>query len=185
MKSSRLLAVFLAGLIAGCSSMPAEMALDSKTYSAQNAGLIAGALIKGGDFGTWFELRDINTGKTYGWAAKDYYSAWLPAGEYELYRLGSRRGVMGAYGRPLRFTVKQGELNYVGELVYGCSLDARPTALYGAMSCGLLALGECSVPYPSVSICMVDRQEQAVKSFMKKNPEYVNMPVRSSVMVGR
>ncbi|WP_024656852.1 hypothetical protein N027_06200 [Pseudomonas syringae USA007] len=185
LKLPRLLAVFLAGLMAGCSSMPPDMALGSKTYSAQNAGLIVGALIEGGDGGTWFELRDINTGKTYGWAARDYYSAWLPAGEYELYRLGSRRGVIGAYASPLHFSVKQGELNYLGELVYGCSLDARPTALYGAMYCGLLALGECSVSSPSVSICVVDRQEQAVKSFLKKNPEFLNMPVSSSVMAGR
>ncbi|MDU8498113.1 hypothetical protein RYB01_02830 [Pseudomonas syringae] len=185
LKFLRFAAVLLAGLMAGCSSIPSETALNSTTYSAQNAGLIVGALVNGEGYGTWFELRNTDTGKTYGWAARDYYSAWLPAGNYELQRLGGRRGVLGAYARPLHFSVKQGALNYLGELVYDCPLDAWPSTQYGPVNCGFLALGECSVPYSSVKTCMVDRQEQAVRSFIRKNPEYSNMPVRSAVMVGR
>ena len=33
------------GLMAGCAQMPEEMALDSKVSSAQNAGLVVGALV--------------------------------------------------------------------------------------------------------------------------------------------
>lgn len=176
------LVIFFAGLQVGCSSMPADMTLDSKEYSAQNAGLVVGALIEGGPYGTWLEFRDINTDKSYGWGAKDYYSAWLPDGDYEVRELGARRGVMGAYSGSLRFTVKRGHINYLGEMVYSCPPPARPAALYGVKSCGFLALGKCSVPSPTESICIVDRQEQAIRSFLKKHPEYLDMPVRSSVM---
>lgn len=127
-------------------------------------------------------FRDIKTGKTYGWGAKDYYSAWLPAGQYEVSALGSRRGVMGPYQAPLRFDVVQGQINYLGEMVYGCSASTRPEALYGVKSCGFLALGTCSVPSPTVGVCIVDRQAQAVRSFLRKNPERSTLPVRSSLM---
>lgn len=185
LKTRRILASCFIGLLAGCASMPEEMTLDSKVNSAQNAGLVVGALINGGPYGTWLEFRDTRTGKSYGWGAKDYYSAWLPAGEYEVYKLGSRRGVMGAFSKPLRFTVKQGDINYLGEMLYGCPLDARPMALYGVMNCGFLALGNCSVPSPTQSLCVVDRQEQAVRSFLRKNSKYTGMPVRSSLMSAR
>lgn len=180
----RLLVGCVMGLIAGCAQMPEDMTLDSKVNSAQNAGLVVGALVNndGGAFGTWLEFRDTRTGKSYGWGAKDYYSAWLPAGDYELYKVGARRGVMGAFGKPLRFTVKQGDINYLGEILYGCPLDARPTAFYGVMNCGFLALGNCSVPSPTASLCVVDRQEQVIKNFLRKNPGYADMPVRSSLM---
>ncbi|MGE8496073.1 MAG: hypothetical protein ACN6O6_01085 [Pseudomonas sp.] len=177
-----LLAICLAGALAGCASMPEEMALDSTVHSEANAGLVVGALIEGGPYGTWLEFRDINTGKTYGWGAKNYYSAWLPAGEYEVSSLGSRRGVMGPYLKPLRFSVTQGQINYLGELVYGCPSSSRPDAVYGVKNCGFLALGSCSVPSPDVSICIVNRQEQAVRSFLLKNPDRADLPVRASLM---
>ena len=179
------LVVCLSVLITGCSSMPAEVALDSKAYSAENAGLVVGALIEGGPYGTWLEFRDVNTAKTYGWAAKDYYSAWLPAGVYEVSRLGSRRGAMAAYSKPLRISVKQGYINYLGEMTYGCPLLAQPEALYGVMSCGFLALGRCSVPSPSAGICIADRQQQAIRHFLKTHPEYAEMSVHSSVLSTR
>ncbi|MDO7928880.1 hypothetical protein Q6A51_19000 [Pseudomonas sp. KFB-139] len=182
LKLRQLLAVCFVGSLAGCASMPDEMKLDSKVYSAQNAGLVVGTFIQEGAFGTWLGFRDVNTGKNYGWGAKDYYSAWLPAGEYEVSRMGARRGVMGAYSKPLRFTVKQGEINYLGEMVYGCPSSSPTAALYGVMSCGFLALGECTVPYPTERICVVDRQEQATRILLKQNPEYSNLPVRGSVM---
>lgn len=185
LKSRQALAIAFTGLLAGCSSMPAEMALDSKVYSAQNAGLVVGALIEGGPYGTWLEFHDINTGKDYGWGAKNYYSAWLPAGEYEVKALGSRRGVMGPYSTPLRFNVKQGEINYLGEMVYDCQSPARPTALYGVQNCGFLALGTCSIPNASAGICVVNRQAQAIRAFLKKNPDHAHMPVRTSVMSTR
>ncbi|QLF94222.1 hypothetical protein HW090_13865 [Pseudomonas sp. ABC1] len=178
----QLLVVFLLGIIAGCSSMPEEMSLGSKVYSERNAGLVVGAMVGSGPYGTWLEFREINTDKRFGWAVKDYYSAWLPAGEYEVSSLGSRRGVMGPYSGSLRFSVKQGEVNYLGELVYGCAAESRPAALYGVMNCGFLALGSCSVPSPSVGVCMVDRQEQALRIFLKAHPEYADLPVRSSTM---
>lgn len=181
-RTHQLLAICLAGLMTGCASMPTEMALESKVYSAQNAGLVVGALTEAGPYGTWLEFRNIETGQSYGWGAKDYYSAWLPSGEYEVHRLGSRRGVMAAYSKPLRFTVNQGDINYLGEMIYGCPLAARPAALYGIRNCGLLALGECSVPSPTRSICVVNRQEQTIRNFLKRNPEFSSMPIRSSVM---
>lgn len=175
-------AIVFVSLLTGCSSMPTEIALGSKVYSAQNAGLVVGALIEGGPYGTWLEFREINTDKNYGWGAKDYYSAWLPAGEYEVQALGSRRGVMGPYSSPLRFNVKQGEINYLGEMVYDCQSPARPTALYGVQSCGFLAMGKCSVPHPTAGVCVVNRQEQTIRTFLKKHPDHADMPVRSSVM---
>lgn len=181
-KVGGLLAICLVGAMAGCSTMPEEMAVNSTVQSEANAGLVVGALIQGGPYGTWLEFRDIKTGKTYGWGAKDYYSAWLPAGQYEVSALGSRRGVMGPYQAPLRFDVVQGQINYLGEMVYGCSASSRPEALYGVKNCGFLALGTCSVPSPTVGVCIVDRQAQAVRSFLRKNPERSTLPVRSSLM---
>ncbi|MBD1553111.1 hypothetical protein [Pseudomonas typographi] len=180
-----IVAIGLAGLLAGCTPMPTSMALDSTAYNAQNAGLVVGALIEGGLYGTYLEFRDTSNGKTYGWGAQDDYSAWLPAGEYEVSRLGNRQGVMGAYSRPLRFTVKQGQLNYLGEMVYGCPTVAQPAAVYGVMSCGFLALGECTVPYASINVCVVDRQDQALKYFLQQHPERASLPVHSEVMSQR
>ncbi|WP_231570157.1 MULTISPECIES: hypothetical protein [Pseudomonas] len=162
--------------------MPEEMGLDSKVYSEKNAGLVVGAMVNSGPYGTWLEFRNIKTDKRFGWGAKDYYSVWLPAGEYEVSSLGSRRGVMDPYSSPLRFSVAQGQLNYVGELVYGCPSESRPAALYGVRNCGLLALGSCSVPSPSVGVCTVDRQQQTLRRFLKMHPEFADMPVRSAVM---
>jgi hypothetical protein len=179
------LVLCLSVLISGCSPMPAEITLNSKAHSAENAGLIVGALIEGGPYGTWIEFRDVNTAKTYGWGAKNYYSAWLPAGVYEVSRLGSRSGVMAAYTKPLRINVKQGYINYLGEMAYDCPLLAQPEALYGVMSCGLLALGSCSVPSPSVGICIVDRQELTIILFLIRHPEYAQMNVHSSVLSAR
>lgn len=45
--SRNIFAIGLIGLLAGCSSMPAEMALNSPVYNAQNAGLVVGALLEG------------------------------------------------------------------------------------------------------------------------------------------
>ncbi|AHZ77140.1 hypothetical protein DW66_2629 [Pseudomonas putida] len=141
-----------------------------------------GALIGGGPYGTYLEFQDINSHKTYGWGPKDDYSAWLPAGEYEVTRLGHRRGVMGPYSSPLRFTVNQGKLNYLGEMVYDCSSVAQPVALYGVMNCGFLALDECTVPHATVNVCVVDRQGQAIKHFMQQHPEQSRLPVQNAVM---
>jgi hypothetical protein len=185
LKSHHIFAIGLAGLLAGCSSMPAPMALDSTVYNEQNAGLVVGALIQDGPYGTYLEFRDITSDKTYGWGAKDDYSAWLPAGEYEVSRLGHRRGVMGAYSKPLRFTVTQGKLNYLGEMVYGCSAVAQPVAMYGVMNCGFLALGECTVPHASVNVCVVDRQDQAIKHFLQQHPDKSLLPVHNAIMSRR
>lgn len=187
LKTLRVLVGCFIGLMAGCQSMPKEMALDSKVSSAQRAGLVVGALLDTdrGAFGTWLEFRDTRTGQTYGWAVQDYYSAWLPAGEYEVFKLGARGGAMGAFTNPLRFSVKQGDINYLGEMLYDCPQEARPSALYGVIRCGFLALGSCSVPSPNASVCVVDRQDQAIRSFLRKNPKYTDMPVRSSLMSAR
>lgn len=99
-KTSQLLVVGVTALMSACSALPPEMALDSKVYSTENAGLVLGSLIEGGPYGTWISFRNVNSGKTYGWAPKDYYSAWLPAGTYEVNDLGSRRGLMGPYSKP-------------------------------------------------------------------------------------
>ncbi|WP_259755455.1 hypothetical protein [Pseudomonas sp. GCEP-101] len=180
----RILMGCLMGLLAGCAQMPEDMALDSKVSSERNAGLVVGALVNpdGGNFGTWLEFRDVRTGKRYGWAAEGYFSAWLPPGDYEVSSIGSRRGVMGPFSKPLQFTVKQGDINYLGEILYGCPLDARPAAYYGVMNCGFLALGNCTVPLPTRSFCVVDRQESVVRSFLLKNPRYAGMPARSALM---
>ncbi|MGC5703158.1 hypothetical protein J4P02_23440 [Pseudomonas sp. NFXW11] len=180
--SRNIFAIGLIGLLAGCSSMPAEMALNSPVYNAQNAGLVVGTLLEGGPYGTYLEFRDIKSDKTYGWGPKDDYSAWLPAGDYEVSRLGHRRGVMGAYSKPLRFTVTQGQLNYLGEMVYGCSAVAQPAAVYGVLNCGFLALGNCTVPRPSVNVCVVDRQDQAIKHFLQQHPEQASLLVHNAVM---
>lgn len=178
-------AIGLVGLLAGCSSMPPEMALNSPVNNAKNSGLVVGSLIEGGPYGTYLEFRDIKSNKTYGWGPKDDYSGWLPAGEYEVSRLGHRRGVMGPYSKPLRFSVTQGQLNYLGEMVYGCSAVAQPAAVYGVMNCGLLALGECTVPSPSVNVCVVDREDQALKLFLQQHPEQKSLPVHNAVMSRR
>ena len=180
----QLLIVCFVLLLAGCASVPPEIALDSKVNSAQNAGLVVGSFIQGGPYGTWMNFRNVDTDKSYGWGAKDYYSVWLPAGEYEVTQLGARRGVMGPYSAPLRFTVKTGVINYLGELVYDCPSYPAPTALYGVMNCGFLALGKCTVPHANSGICIVDREEQALRSFLKSNPTYSNMSTRSSLMTG-
>ena len=184
-KVRQLVVVWFVALLAGCAAVPPEIALDSKVYSAENAGLVVGSFVQAGPYGTWMDFRNVNTGKQYGWGAKDYYSVWLPSGDYEVDQLGARQGVMGAYSAPLRFTVKAGEINYLGELVYGCPPSPRPTALYGVRNCGLLALGTCTVPFASEAICIVDREEQAVKRFLKSNPAFSNMTTRSSLMIGR
>ncbi|QXI40763.1 hypothetical protein [Pseudomonas xantholysinigenes] len=167
---------------AGCAQMPAEMALDSPVYSASNAGLVVGSLNGAGPYGTWLEFRDEHSAKTFGWAAKDYYSAWLPAGTYQVSSLGSRRGTMGAFGQPLRFTVQAGQINYLGELVNDCSYPVQPTAYYGVMACGPLALGTCTVPRASVGLCVVDRQKQALRTFLKAQPRFAELPVRPALM---
>lgn len=184
-RSRHILAFGLIGLLAGCSTLPKDNALNSSVYNAQNAGLVVGTLIEGGPYGTYLEFRDIKGGKTYGWGPKDDYSAWLPAGDYEVSRLGHRRGVMGAYSKPLRFSVTNGQINYLGEMVYGCSDVAQPVAVYGVMYCGFLALAECTVPSPSVNICVVDRQDQAIKRFLQQHPEYAPLPVHEAVMMRR
>lgn len=179
----KILAISLIGMLGGCATMPDEIKLDSTVYSAQNAGLVVGAMADSGPYGTWIEFLNLDTGKSFGWGVQDYYSAWLPPGSYEVHSMGSRRGVMGPYSRPLRFSVKPGVINYLGEMTYGCSARAQPEALYGVKSCGFLALFTCSVPSPTVGLCVEDRQEQGVRNFLKKNPEYATLPVRSSVMV--
>ncbi|WP_434157808.1 hypothetical protein [Stutzerimonas stutzeri] len=162
--------------------MPTEMQLDSPVSSSKNSGMVVGALVGGGPYGTYLEFRHLATGKVYGWGAKDYYSAWLPAGEYEVSQLGARQGVMGPYSAPLHFDVEQGSINYLGEMIYGCRPPSRPAALYGVKYCGFLALGTCTVSYPSVGICVVDRKEQAVRTFLIQHPDYASMPVRPAVM---
>lgn len=178
----RFIALGLLLSLAGCAQLPEEMALTSKTYSAQNAGLVVGALVSDGPYGTWLQFSDINTGKTYGWGAKDYYSVWLPAGDYQVSELGARRGVMGPFAAPLRFRVQNGVINYVGELVYGCPRYPAPTAYYGVKNCGLLALATCTVPNADVGMCVVDRQPQALKRFLRANPAYTNMPINPALM---
>lgn len=185
LKVSQLCVIGVTALVSACSSLPPEMALDSKVYSAENAGIVLGALVEGGPYGTWLTFRDVNTGKEYGWAPKDYYSAWLPASTYEMTDLGSRRGVMGPYSKPLRFTVTKGQINYVGEMTYGCQLAAHPAAIYGVKNCGLLALGTCTVDYPSIGVCVVDRQEQSVRTFIKQHPQFSELPVKPAVMSTR
>lgn len=184
-KVSQLCAIGVTALISACSALPPEMALDSKVYSAENAGLVLGSLIEGGPYGTWISFREVNTGKTYGWGPKDYYSAWMPAGTYEVSDLGSRRGLMGAYSKPLRFTVTNGQINYLGEMTYDCPLAVHPAAIYGVKNCGILALATCSVDYPSIAVCVADRQEQSVRTFVKQHPQYSKLPVTSSVMSTR
>jgi hypothetical protein len=182
LNSHHLFAMGLAALLAGCSTLPPSMALDSKEYNAQNAGLVVGSLIEGGPYGTWLEFRDIKTGKTFGWGPKDDYSAWLPAGEYEVSSLGHRRGTMGPYSKPLRFTVTQGQINYLGEMVYACSSVAQPAATYGVKNCGFLAAGECTVPRADVYVCVEDRQGQAIKHFLQQHPEQSGLPVHNALM---
>ena len=92
---------------------------------------------------------------------------------------------MGAYSKPLSFTVTQGQLNYLGEMVYGCSAIAEPVAVYGVMNCGFLALGECTVPSPSVNICVVDRQDQTIAHFLQQHGEYEALPVHNAMMSRR
>jgi hypothetical protein len=104
---------------------------------------------------------------------------------YEVSDLGSRRGVMGPYSKPLRFTVTTGQINYVGEMTYGCPLAARPAAIYGVKNCGFLALATCTVDYPSIGICVVDRQEQSLRTFVKQHPQFSQLPVKSAVMSTR
>lgn len=183
--SPHILAIGLIGLLGGCSSMPAEMALNSPVYDAKNAGLVVGTLLEGGPYGTYLEFRNVNSNKTYGWGPKDDFSAWLPAGDYQVSRIGHRRGVMGAYSKPLSFTVTQGQLNYLGEMVYGCSAIAEPVAVYGVMNCGFLALGECTVPSPSVNVCVVDRQDQTIAHFLQQHGEYEALPVHNAMMSRR
>lgn len=71
--------------------MPAEMSLDSSPRSARDAGLIVGSLVDSGPYGTWIGFRHLQTGQVMGWGAKDLYSAWLPAGDYEVQEMGSPR----------------------------------------------------------------------------------------------
>lgn len=183
--SQHLFAISLIGSLVGCSSLPAEMALNSPVYDEKNAGLVVGALLEGGPCGTYLEFRDTKSNQTYGWGPKDDYAAWLPAGDYEVSGLGNRQGLMGAYSKPSRFTVTQGQLNYLGEMVYGCSAVAQPVAVYGVKNCGFLALGECSVPRPSVNVCVVDRQDQAIRHFLQEHPERQALPVHNAVMSRR
>ncbi|WP_245586752.1 hypothetical protein [Pseudomonas cremoricolorata] len=178
----RIMALGYIGLLASCATLPPEMALESTKYNQDNAGLVVGSLTGGGPYGTFLQLRNIASGELHGWGQKDDYAAWLPAGEYEVSRLGSRRGSMGPYSQPLRFSVKQGQINYVGEMVYGCSRYGQPAAVYGVLDCGLLALGTCDVPNPSVNICVVDRQSQALDYFQQQHPQQPVLSVRSALM---
>ncbi|RZI73410.1 MAG: hypothetical protein EOP13_12010 [Pseudomonas sp.] len=180
--SQHILALGLTASLMGCSSLPEDIALNSPVYNAQNAGLVVGTLIEGGPYGTYLEFRDIKSDKIFGWGPKDDYSAWLPAGDYEVSRLGNRRGVMGPYYKSLRFSVAKGQINYLGEMVYDCSEVARPAAVYGVMDCGFLALGQCTVPRPSVNICVVDREAQAIGYFLHQHPEHAALPVHNAVM---
>jgi hypothetical protein len=113
---------------------------------------------------------------------EENYSAWLPAGEYEVSRLGNRQGVMAAYSKSLRFSVAQGRLNYLGEVVYDCSYAADTVVFYGVIDCGILALGRCIVPRPSVNVCVVDRQHQTVDYFLRQHSEYSNLPIKNALM---
>ncbi|MDZ5602766.1 hypothetical protein SJI00_08270 [Pseudomonas sp. RP23018S] len=178
----RITALVAIGLLTGCASLPAEMAVDSPLYNQNNAGLVVGSLSDGGPYGTFLEFRNKATGDVRGWGPKDDYAAWLPAGDYEVTQLGHRRGTMGPYSHALQFTVKKGQINYVGEMVYGCSDLAQPTAVYGVKYCGLLALGTCEVTSPDVNVCVVDRQQQAIKYFLRQHPQQSSLTVRSALM---
>lgn len=169
-------------VIASCASVPSEIDLDSQVYNAENAGLAVGSLTGSGPYGTWLEFREVESGKSYGWGAKDDYAVWLPPGKYEVYKLGARQGVMGAFSAPLTFSLEVGAVNYLGELVYGCPAVLRPEAMYGVMDCGFLAAGNCTVPAPSEAICIVDRQIQAVDHLFKKTPALSVMNIRPAVM---
>lgn len=169
-------------VIASCASVPSEIALGSRVYNAGNAGLAVGSLVGGGPYGTWLEFREVESGKSYGWGVKDEYAVWLPPGKYEVYKLGARQGVMGAFSAPLTFSIEVGAINYLGELVYGCPAVLRPEALYGVMDCGFLAAGQCTVPAPSEGICIADKQTQAVDHLLGKTPSLSAMDIRYAAM---
>nr|WP_298165778.1 hypothetical protein [uncultured Pseudomonas sp.] len=169
-------------VIASCASVPPEIALGSRVYNAGNAGLAVGSLVGGGPYGTWLEFREVESGKSYGWGVKGEYAVWLPPGEYEVYKLGARQGVMGAFSEPLTFNIEIGAINYLGELIYGCPVVLRPEALYGVMDCGFLAAGQCTVPAPSEGICVSDKQTQAVDHLIGKTSSLSAMDIKSAVM---
>lgn len=172
-------------LATACSNNPPPAnALGSAVYSQANAGLVLGAIARGGPYGTGISFKHLPTGQLFSWSIKDYYSAWLPAGEYEVESLGSRAGSLGPYDKSLHFTVKQGQLNYVGELGYGCAYKASPAAEYGVRYCGLLGLGSCSVSYPHMPLCVTDRAAVSVRNFIGLHPQYADLPVTTALMKG-
>jgi hypothetical protein len=110
------------------------------------------------------------------------FSLWLPEGLYEVSGIGSGAGLLGPFREPFRFRVTKGEIVYVGTISYGCVQHSERSKWYGLMNCGLLAMMKCSVPNPTIPMCVTDKKDGIIESFLGENPTFSSLRVNSDIM---
>ncbi len=176
-------AVLVAIFLAGCAGPPQRHAIKSVAYGPSNAGLIVGRISSSSWFGTGVTFKSVATGAKFTYTGATEFSMWLPEGEYEVSGIGSPRGSLGPFHKPLGFHVVKSYIAYVGTLSYGCSRRSQVMEWYGIQNCGFLALADnCTVAAAQVPMCVIDEQEQTVGAFITQWPSLGAMPITSALM---
>ncbi len=107
------LAVLLTGCAAGVRGTTYEVKSDADGPSS-GFGVVFGRICEGN--GLWFRSKSDPSREILHIGGKTAFALQLPAGQYELYQMGSPTGRM-VTNRPLQFTVGDGALQYIGSLI--------------------------------------------------------------------
>lgn len=169
-------------VLSACAGPPTKNAPNSQVLTAKNAGLVVGSIKNGGLLGTGFTVVNTDTGESILYKGATEFTLWLPRGKYFLASVGTRAGSIGPYAAPLKFEVREGVINYVGALSFGCSATSIAGRWYGLQNCGFLALSECTVASAQVEMCVGDEARQAVQTLIKEYPEFSNLPKSNQLM---
>lgn len=179
-------------LLVGCSSVPKGTALSSPSSDLPERGIVLGEMImfdNGLNWGVGISLKDVKTGKEYDLKGAKKFFLKLPPGDYQLYRIAG----MNRSKKPLddsnaiQFTVKQGEVQYIGSFIenYVANMKIyetyrkRDKALSAHDYIGYASIGIKEWTYSSdmCTIFVVDNFEEVQKEFTTQYPEFLNVSI--------
>lgn len=177
---------------------PKRFAIDSNQLNISNSGIVLGKVTKQRFYGLFMydadgngrgiEIKNKNTGEAFTYTGAYYFEMRLPEGTYQLTFMGTPNGGIIPRTNPFEFTIKNGEIKYIGSIVSDRDLKIHMDKLnvqrpilgehifsvkdYGEpVREGFIGIPTKQAQEPFFTFYIIDERDDVVARFREKYPE--------------
>ncbi len=173
-----------------------ENLVSDDLSSLENAGIVIGRVVREnetGDFSDYVDRKvifeDSKTGQELSYYDGDYFFMRLPDGQYEIKGFETRRGIpLRSVSGGFRFSVKNGEIIYIGNIVGEKGLKKRAAYPYSVSKSFVAGSDEggASLFAPQASgkytFYVIDDKAELVEQFNCLFPNLKNIEIKTDLM---